>query len=307
MLRICFWERNWHVNWLLKPTVGRYSLEPIEAVGSNSRPRLSSTSWRNSRWAEFVVKLWDLWKLPPILSICGLKELTSILGNGFLRCGHLASQMLRNVLMNGHLVGSRGSVDQVSLRPDWDTEVNPPPHLMPVVASQWVYHRWFRTVQVSDMPNKDCPKCGHKLIKTDRIFRLTFLGFCGDKVPGSEISGEDSLAPTDAWYLWWGICLRRNGWYGGCQDRLRLCQGPWARFWKFYVMQRWNLALAPVSSVQQTTPRGNRCYSWPHGCLWFYASSSIQQMTICWMANDPPFNFHDNRWERPQTRCTGTW
>ena len=50
------------------------------------------------------------------------------------------------------------------------------------------------TVQDLICPIRDCPNCGHKLSKMDRIFRSeTFLGFDGDKVPDIDLnfSGED--------------------------------------------------------------------------------------------------------------------
>ncbi len=43
------------------------------------------------------------------------------------------------------------------------------------------------------MPNKDCPECGHKLSKMDRIFSRPSLVLMGDKVPDIDLnfSGED--------------------------------------------------------------------------------------------------------------------
>ena len=134
--------------------------------------------------------------LPEIVDARLRKELKSIVGYGYCTLYAIAQKLVSRSLLDGYLVGSRGSVgSSLVARMCGITEVNAlPPHYRCTHC-----HKGFFDVDKSkyhvgvDLPDRDCPDCGRRLTKDgfDIPFEV-FLGFEGDKVPDIDLnfSGE---------------------------------------------------------------------------------------------------------------------
>ena len=175
-------------------------VEKISPVNPNKCPPVIENSEQNLRDICYN-KAHEIYgeNLPEPVQTRLERELTSIISNGYSVMYIIAQKLVWKSNDDGYLVGSRGSVGSSFVATMAGiTEVNP---LSPHYYCSECHYSDFDSEEVRafaggcgfDMPDKNCPNCGAKLVKAgfDIPFE-TFLGFKGDKEPDIDLnfSGE---------------------------------------------------------------------------------------------------------------------
>ena len=154
-------------------------VEKISPVNPNKCPPVIENSEQNLRDICYN-KAHEIYgeNLPEPVQTRLERELTSIISNGYSVMYIIAQKLVWKSNEDGYLVGSRGSVGSSFVATMAGiTEVNP---LSPHYYCSECHYSDFDSEEVRafaggcgfDMPDKNCPNCGAKLVKPDLTFHL---------------------------------------------------------------------------------------------------------------------------------------
>lgn len=172
----------------------------IETGGVPFSPRIENSAEIVENMVYEKAKSWYGDPLPENIQERIEQELKGIIGGGFDVIYLIAQKLVKKSNDDGFLVGSRGSVGSSFVATMMGiTEVNPLPSHYRCPNCK---HSIFKNDDGEDLaieygigfdlPDKDCPKCGAKMIKDGEDMPFaTFLGFNADKVPDIDLNFSD--------------------------------------------------------------------------------------------------------------------
>ena len=172
----------------------------IETGGVPFSPKIENSAQIVQDMVYDKAKEWYGDPLPDNINERIEQELKGIIGGGFDVIYLIAQKLVKKSNDDGFLVGSRGSVGSSFVATMMGiTEVNP---LQSHYRCPNCKHSIFKNENGEDLaieygigfdlPDKDCPKCGTKMIKDGEDMPFaTFLGFNADKVPDIDLNFSD--------------------------------------------------------------------------------------------------------------------
>ncbi len=172
----------------------------IETGGVPFSPKIENSKEIVEEMVYSKAKEWYGDPLPANIQDRIEQELKGIIGGGFDVIYLIAQKLVKKSNDDGFLVGSRGSVGSSFVATMMGiTEVNPLPSHYRCPNCK---HSIFKNDKGEDLaieygigfdlPDKDCPNCGTKMIKDGEDMPFaTFLGFNADKVPDIDLNFSD--------------------------------------------------------------------------------------------------------------------